>query len=196
MPTVLDSLQLLPRELIPRAVADFPQGSNGTDTLIHGLHYNLTALRYFNYTFYTNNTISNNSKCYLVSDKYKPIFLNNGTWINSTTCYVPIFGIRERGKLGIAFATLFTVCLLFTLVNLKKHGMQYLREDKRFRLVGRRWQWYWMVFVCACGLIGTISSVDVDRDFLQDMAIILQSFFFYLMYPGTLAAVWEAVRHW
>lgn len=53
-----------------------------------------------------------------------------------------------------------------------------------------------MIFVSACGLIGTISSVDVDRDYLQDIAIVLQSFFFYLMYPGTMAAVWEAVRHW
>jgi hypothetical protein len=183
-------------DLFPRGIAPFPEGSNATDTLINGLHYNLTALRHFNYTLYANNTISNNSKCYLAFDKYKPIFLSNGTWVNATTCYVPISGIGQRGKLGIAFATLFAVCLLFTLINLKKHGTQYLREDKRFKLVGRRWTWYWCIFVCTSGLIGTITSIDVDRDYLQDIAIILQSFFFYLMYPGTMAAVWEAVRHW
>ncbi|KIW02897.1 uncharacterized protein PV09_05946 [Verruconis gallopava] len=191
---------MMPKSPLPhlfaRDVEPFPEGANATDALINGVHYNLTALRHWNYTLYTNNTLSNNSNCYLVFDKYKPVFLSNGTWINGTTCYVPISAIKERGKLGIAFATLFSVCLLFVLVNLKKHGTQYLREDKRFRLVGRRWQWYWMIFVCACGLIGTISSVDVDRDYLPDIAIILQSFFFCLMYSGTMAAVWEAVRHW
>lgn len=192
---VIDQILDIP-QLLPRAVAQFPQGSNASSTIINGVNYNLTALRYWNYTLYTNNTISNNSKCYLAFDKYRPVFLDNGTWVNGTTCYVPINGIQLRGKLGIAFATLFTVCLFFTLICLKKHGTQYVREDKRFRLVGRRWQWYWMIFVCACGLIGTISSVDVDRNYLQSIAIILQSFFFYLMYPGTVAVVWEATRHW
>jgi hypothetical protein len=36
----------------------------------------------------------------------------------------------------------------------------------------------------------------VDRDYLQQIAIVLQSFFFYLMIPGTLAMVWEGTRHW
>lgn len=122
--------------------------------------------------------------------------MSNGSWVNATTCYVPVFGIKERGKLGIAFSALFAVSIMFTLINLKKHGQQFLREDKRFRLIGRRWQWYWMLFVAACGLISTITSVDVDRDYLQDIAIVLQGFFFMLMLPGTMAMVWEAVRHW
>ena len=181
---------------LPRDLIAFPQGSNSTDTIINGVHFNSTALQHWNYTLYSNNTISNNSQCYLIFEQFKPIFLSNGSWVNATTCYVPIFGIHERGKLGIAFSAIFAVSIMFTLVNLKKHGQQFLREDKRFRLVGRRWQWYWMLFVAACGLISTITSVDVDRDYLQDIAIVLQGFFFMLMLPGTLAMVWEAVRHW
>lgn len=85
---------------------------------------------------------------------------------------------------------------MFTLVNLKKHGQQFLREDRRFRLTGRRWQWYWMLFTAICGVVSCITSVDVDRDYLQDLAIVLQSFFYILMFLGLLAIVWEATRHW
>jgi hypothetical protein len=53
-----------------------------------------------------------------------------------------------------------------------------------------------MVFVAACGMISTITGVDVDRYYLQELPIVLQSFFFLLMVPGTLAMVWEATRHW
>ena len=50
--------------------------------------------------------------------------------------------------------------------------------------------------MAACAIIGGVSAVDVDRDYLQSVAIILQTFFFYLMVPGILAVVWEGVRHW
>jgi hypothetical protein len=86
--------------------------------------------------------------------------------------------------------------IMFSLVNLRKHGRLFLREDKRFRVVGRRWQWYWMCFVAACAVISCLTGIDVDRYYLQDIPIILQGFFFSLMLPGTLAMVWEATRHW
>jgi hypothetical protein len=41
-----------------------------------------------------------------------------------------------------------------------------------------------------------VSAIDVDRDYLQSIALIIQNFFFYLMIPGILATVWEGVRHW
>ncbi|KAE9961929.1 hypothetical protein BLS_001117 [Venturia inaequalis] len=181
---------------MPRDLLAFPQGDNSTDTIINGLHFNTTTLKHWNYTLYSNNTISNNSKCYLVFDQWKPVILSNGSWVNATTCYVPIQGIAERGKLGIAFASIFAVSIMFTLVNLKKHGQQLLREDRRFRLTGRRWQWYWMLFTATCAIASCITSVDVDRDYLQDLAIVLQSFFYVLMFLGVLAVVWEATRHW
>jgi Protein of unknown function (DUF2434) len=180
-----------------RDLISFPtNGDNTTDTVINGVHFNLTALRYWNYTLYSNNTISNTSSCYIIFDQYQPSMLSNGTWINGTTCYVPIFGLKERGKLGVAFATIFAVGILPTLLNLRKHGTQHLREDKRFRIIGRRWQYYWMLFVAGCGIISTLTSLDVDRDYLQQIAIVLQSLFYFLMVPGALAMVWEATRHW
>ncbi|QDS71545.1 hypothetical protein FKW77_005454 [Venturia effusa] len=181
---------------MPRDLLAFPEGDNQTDTIINGLHFNTTTLKHWNYTLYSNNTLSNNSKCYLVFDQWKPTILNNGTWVNGTTCYVPIQGIAERGKLGIAFAALFAVSIMFTLINLKKHGQQFLREDRRFRLTGRRWQWYWMLVTAACAIVSCVTSVDVDRDYLQDLALVLQSFFYVLMFLGLLAIVWEATRHW
>ncbi|KAF2001073.1 hypothetical protein P154DRAFT_490878 [Amniculicola lignicola CBS 123094] len=179
------------RELLP-----FPDGANQSDTVLNGVHFNKTALEHFNYTIYSNNTVSNGSKCYLIFDNYKPHMFSNGSWVNATTCYIPYYGIHARGIGSVIFGTLFGVSIMFTLINLRKHGRLHLREDKRFRVVGRRWQWYWMLFVAACGMISTFTGVDVDRYYLQQIPIVLQSFFFVLMVPGTLAMVWEATRHW
>ncbi|KAL1636363.1 hypothetical protein SLS58_009856 [Diplodia intermedia] len=179
-----------------RELISFPDGNNATDTEINGVHFNLTALEQFNYTIYDNGTISNASRCYLIFSKYQPVMMSNGSWINGTSCYLPYYRIHARGGTGIGFACLFGASIMFTLINLRKHGRLFLREDKRFRVIGRRWQWYWMCFVAACGMISTIAGVDVDRYYLQSLPIILQSFFYTLMLPGTLAMVWEAVRHW
>ncbi|MCJ1387973.1 hypothetical protein MMC18_000816 [Xylographa bjoerkii] len=174
-----------------RAIADT------ASSIIHGNYYNLTTLNYYNYTYYeSNSTISNASACYLALPEFHPVVLPNGTWINGTSCYTPYYGIRQRGSLGIVFACLFAASITLSLANLGKHGRLFLQQEKRFRAIGRRWQWYWMCFVAACGIIGGASAVDVDRDYLQDLAIILQSFFFYLMIPGLLGVVWEGVRHW
>ena len=157
---------------------------------------NQTTLSYFNYSSYGNGTLSNGSSCFLIFDQYVPTVFPNGTFVNGTSCYFPYYPVEKRGSLGLAFATLFAISIMFTLVNLSKHGRLYLPQEKRFRAIGRRWQWYWMLFVAVCGVISGVSAVDVDRDYLQNIAIILQNFFFYLMMPGILACVWEGVRHW
>jgi len=179
-----------------RELLQFPSGANSTDVLINGVHFNRTALNFFNYTLYDNGTLSNGSSCYLTFDAYQPSMLWNGTFINGTSCYDPYYSISKRGSLGVAFACLFAASLMFTLINLRKHGRLFLPSEKRFRAIGRRWQWYWLTFVAACGIISGVTSVDVDRDYLQNLAIVLNTFFYYLMMPGLLAAVWEAVRHW
>lgn len=179
-----------------RELISYAPGVNGTDVLINNIHFNRTALDFYNYTLYSNHTLSNRTNCWLTFEATTPMMLSNGTFINGTSCYLPYNKIKARGGLGILSASLFGISIIFTLVNLRKHGRRYLPNEKRFRAVGRRWQWYWMLFVAACGMISGITGIDVDRDYLQSIAIILQSFFFYLMIPGILAAVWEAVRHW
>jgi hypothetical protein len=175
----------------------WPAGPNSTFTTISKSELNITTLEFFNYTLYSNNTLSNTSYCWLTfQDLDRFELVDNGTFYNVTSCWSPYNGIKQRGVLGIAFATLFTATIMFTLVNLNRHGSMYLPQVKRFRAIGRRWQWYWMLFVAACGLISCVSAVDVDRDYLQNIPIILQNFFFYLMLPGVLATVWEGVRHW
>ncbi|KAJ4348236.1 uncharacterized protein N0V89_009608 [Didymosphaeria variabile] len=173
-----------------------PDADNTSMTTINGVHFNIRALSTHHYSFYTNNTISNGSECYLVFDAFKPRMLDNGTWLHATTCYIPYYGISSRGATSIALGVLFGLSIMFTLMNLKKHGAQHLREDKRFRLVGRRWQWYWMLFVSASATISLFTGVDVDRYYLQQMPIMLQCFFFTLMVPAGLASVWEGTRHW
>jgi Protein of unknown function (DUF2434) len=180
-----------------RDLVAFPSnGDNNTDTVINGIHFNTTALTHWNYTLYSNNTLSNVSNCYLIFDNWKPIILANGTFINGTSCYSPILPLETRGRLGAIFAALFAISIMFTLINLKKHGQMFLRENKRFRIVGRRWQWYWMLFVGACGMISCITAIDVDRDYLQDLSLVLQSLFYFCMGQAGIGAVWEGVRHW
>lgn len=179
-----------------RDLIAFPPGDNTTETIINNVRFNVTALNLYNYTLYSNNTLSNGSNCWLAFDAFHPTMMTNGTFINGTSCYDPYFGISSRGGLGIMFACLFGISIMFTLINLRKHGRLFLPNEKRFRAVGRRWQWYWMLFVAACGMISGITGIDVDRDYILSLPIVLQSFFNYLMIPGILATVWEAVRHW
>jgi hypothetical protein len=179
-----------------RDLIQLPDGDNATDTLINGVHFNRTALTHWNYTLYSNGTLSNGSNCWLTFNEYKPSLLFNGTFLNATSCYSPIEPIRGRGIFGIVFGTLFGLSIIFTLKNLRKHGRLYLADQKRWSAIGRRWPWYWMLFVATCGTISAINGVDVDRDYLQSTSIVLQSFFYYLMLPGFLACVWESIRHW
>jgi hypothetical protein len=180
-----------------RKLLQFPDGDNSTDVFISGIHLNRTTLNYWNYTLYSNNTISNGTNCWLMFAPYQPAqMLSNGTFVNATSCYSPIDPMGVRSYAGIAFACLFAASIVLTMVNLRKHGRLFLPSEKRFRAVGRRWQWYWMIFVSACGLISTITGIDVDRDYVPTLPIILQTFFYFLMLPSTVAAVWESVRHW
>jgi hypothetical protein len=180
-----------------RDLLAFPaNGDNSSDTIINGIHFNKTALEYWNYTLYSNSTLSNVSNCFLIFADYQPILYSNGTFINGTSCYLPILPLRTRGRLGSAFGVLFGFSIMFTLINLRKHGQKFVTEHKRFRLVGRRWQWYWMSVVGACGMISGITGIDVDRDYLQDLAIILENIFFLCMGQATMASIWEGVRHW
>ena len=80
--------------------------NNATDTVINGIHFNRTALDFFNYTLYSNGTLSNWTNCWLTFDIYRPHMLPNGTFLNATSCYSPIKGISQRGGVGIAFASL------------------------------------------------------------------------------------------
>lgn len=182
---------LINRDLIP-----FPPGSNASDTFIEGVHYNLTTLNHWNYTYYSNGTFSNGSLCFILFKPYTPHLLQNGTFLNSTSCYSPIKLMGTRSKIGLAMGILFLISIMFTIINLRKHGRTSLLPRKRFRAVSRRWQWYWMLIIGACGGISGISSVDVDRYFLPELPFALTNFFWFLMLPATMAAVWESVRHW
>jgi hypothetical protein len=180
-----------------RDVLAFPSGDNSSDTIISSKHFNLTTLVHWNYTYYSNQTISNGSNCFLFFEPYTPPqLLQNGTFLNTTTCYSPIKPIRARAAIGLVYTGLFSIGIIFTFVNLRKHGKLLLPASKRFVAIGRRWQWYWMLAVGALALVSTITGVDVDRYYLPELPIVLSCFFWFLMLPATMAVVWESVRHW
>jgi hypothetical protein len=180
-----------------RELLAFPPGSNSSFTEIEpGIEFNETTLKHWNYTLYSNRTLSNGSNCYLLFEPYTPVLLSNGTFLNSTTCYSAIDPMGVRSKVGLAFVCLFAMSIMFTFINLRKHGRLFLPTEKRFRAVGRRWQWYWMLFVAACAIISGVADVDVDRYYLPELPIVLNVFFWFLMLPATMAIVWESVRHW
>ncbi|KAI1653410.1 hypothetical protein F4813DRAFT_374602 [Daldinia decipiens] len=176
----------------------FPKGDNTTDTVFHNIHFNASTLNYWNYTYYPiNGTLSNGSWCMLMNPPYTPKgILTNGTFINSTWCYLATDPIGDRARAGIGFAVAFALCLIFILVNLKKHGELHLPAEKRFYPIGRRWQWYWSIFVCAAALVGLFTGIDVDRYHVVELPIVLNVFFWYLMQIGIMAVVWEGIRHW
>ncbi|KAJ3557155.1 hypothetical protein NPX13_g9987 [Xylaria arbuscula] len=176
----------------------WPDGDNATDTVIWGVHYNLTTLKHFNYTLYPGNwTLSNWSRCYLVDQPYTPpLLLDNGTFVNNTWCYLATQPSGVRAHAGIGVAVAYGLCIVFVLVNLARHGKLHLPAEKRFYAIGRRWQWYWALWVCTAALIGLFTGIDVDRYRVLELPIVLNVFFWFLMNMGSLALVWEAVRHW
>ncbi|KAI6374780.1 hypothetical protein MCOR25_003043 [Pyricularia grisea] len=178
---------------------DFPPGDNATDTIINGVHFNLTTLRNWNYQYYSNQTVSNGTWdwCMIMAEPWTPTrILANGTFMNSTWCYTPTHHIGPRAGVGMAFAAIFGIGIVLSLVNLDRHGRLHLPVEKRFYPVGRRWQWYFSIIACALALAGLISNVDVDRFFLPELPIVLVSFFWYLIQMAAIAIVWESVRHW
>jgi hypothetical protein len=180
-----------------RDLLAFPGGDNTTDTLIGGVHFNKTTLEYWNYTLYSNNTLSNGSWCLLVFEPYSPTLLfPNGTFLNATWCFTPLRPMGPRATTGVGFAVAFCLVLLLVLANLRKHGRLYLPAETRFRPIGRRWQWYWAIITCAAALISLFTNVDVDRYWVMELPIVLTVFFWFLMQLATMAMVWEAVRHW
>ncbi|KYK62050.1 hypothetical protein DCS_03195 [Drechmeria coniospora] len=180
-----------------RELLAFPGGDNETDTVVGGVHFNLTTLQHWNYTLWGNRTLSNETECWLVFSPYEPrLVRDNGSFVNATSCYNAVRSIGTRGYTGIGFAALYGLGLVLTLTALTKHGALYLPKERRFYPIGRRWQWYWACFVCGCALISLFTNIDVDRYYLQDLPIIINVFFWFLVCQGTLALTWEAVRHW
>lgn len=180
-----------------RDILAFPGGDNSTDTVIGDIHFNLTTLDSWNYTLYSNGTLSNGSWCLLTFQPYTPtLVLQNGTFLNATWCWSPVDPIGQRGFIGIGFAVAYTLALGLSLLALNKLGKLTLPVTKRFFPIGRRWQWYWALFACATALVSLFTVIDVDRYYLPELPIILTSFFWYLMQLGTMALFWEAVRHW
>lgn len=182
-----------------RQAVQFPPGDpgNDTDTIIAGYHFNTSTLDFFNYTLYENNTLSNRSRCYLAFEPYQPIYLfTNGTFMNTTTCYSAINPIGERGYAAIGLAVAFGLGLIFSMTALTKHGPLHIPADRRFYPVGRRWQYYWALFTCGFALISLFTHIDIDRYYIQELPIVLSSATWFIMCQGTMALVWEAVRHW
>ncbi|KAK1994753.1 hypothetical protein LX36DRAFT_192020 [Colletotrichum falcatum] len=180
-----------------RALLGFPPGANASDTLLAGVHFNRTVLTFWNYTLYTNGTLSNGSNCYVVEPPYTPVgLLPNGSFVNSTWCYDPINPIGPRAAVGLAFGVVYGLALMLVLAGLAKHGPSHLPTSKRFYPVGRRWQWYYAVLVCVAAFISLFTNIDVDRFYVVGLPIVINSFFWYLLQQFTMALVWEAVRHW
>lgn len=180
-------------------VVPWPAGDNATDTLIDGSHFNLSTLEHWNYTLYANNTLSNGTWgwCMLFFQPYTPVYVfPNGSFTNQTSCYSPVNNIGKRGYISIALAVLYGLALVFTMINLSKHGRMYLPVEKRFRPVGRRWQYYWAILMCVTGFVSLMVNIDVDRYYISQIPIIITGFFWMLLNLCTMACVWEAVRHW
>ncbi|KAK2012511.1 hypothetical protein LZ32DRAFT_305827 [Colletotrichum eremochloae] len=180
-----------------RALLGFPPGANASDTVLAGVHFNRTVLTFWNYTLYTNGTLSNGSNCYVVETPYTPVaLLPNGSFVNSTWCYDPINPIGPRAAAGVAFGVVYALALMLVLACLAKHGKSHLPASRRFYPVGRRWQWYYAILVCVAAFISLFTNIDVDRFYVIGLPIIINSFFWYLLQQFTMALVWEAVRHW
>ncbi|KAK9452765.1 hypothetical protein V1511DRAFT_506921 [Dipodascopsis uninucleata] len=158
--------------------------------------YDPEVLLDWGYRLYDNGTLSNSTQCYLSFGNFQPIIEVNGTVVNGTSCDYPYYHMKSRGAIGITLAVLAMASLPVSLYHLRKHGMRHGHEHKQFRVVGRRWQWYWLLVLQAlCAVVGYF-SIDIDRDYLQGTSLTIYGAVLSAMLPIALAAVWEKTRHW
>lgn len=184
------------RHVLITHTMSFPPGDNCSDALISGTHYNLTTLRHWNYTYYVaNKTISNSSTCFLLFPPYMPHLLQNGTFLNSTSCYSPILPLGVRSKIGIGFSSLFLLSLILTLVNFKSHDPSFHLPTKKLHSA-RRWQCFWLLLTNTCALIAGLVGVDVDRYYLPELPLVLYNVFWFLAVIATMASVAESAWLW
>ncbi|KAK7208314.1 hypothetical protein BZA70DRAFT_265604 [Myxozyma melibiosi] len=160
--------------------------------------YNQTVLDLFDYVIYPGNgTVSNVSNCYLSFGSYHPEIYADGTVENNVSCDSPYYGIASRGGIGIAFGALSILMLPFSMNNLHRLGKMHVkREHKRFRLISRRWQWYWVFVIHALSAVAGFLSIDIDRDYIQGTSLTSYGAVFTSIFPCCLGAVWEMTRHW
>lgn len=158
--------------------------------------YNQSTLDFFNYTIFSNGTVSNGSNCYLSFGQFHPILYSNGSWDNQTSCDYPVYSIKARGGVGMAWAVLLVVLIPLTLFNLRKHGRLYLEESRQFRRISRKGQWYWLFVLQALGAISGFFSIDIDRDYIQGSSLTSYGAIYSATLPVSLAVVWELTRHW
>lgn len=183
--------------LSTRDLMAFPLGDNSSDTLIADTHFNVTTLEFWNYTLYSNNTLSNGSNCYLAFEPYVPILrFENGTFFNSTSCFSVILPMKGRAITGLIFFLLFAASIGATTANLHKHAHIHSVPRTRHHRLERRSQWYLMFVVAGLAMLSNFAAIDVDRYYLTEWPIILTSISWYLLLPFYMALMWETVRHW
>ncbi|KAK9241241.1 hypothetical protein V1525DRAFT_392538 [Lipomyces kononenkoae] len=159
--------------------------------------YNNTVLQEYGYQLYGNGTLSNATDCFLSFGQFIPFIGENGTVYNGTACDYPYYSIKARGAVGVVFSVLSIMLLPVSMYNLRKHGTRHSKhEHKRFRLVGRRWQWYWLFVVHVLAAVAGFLSLDIDRDYIQGTSLTTYGAVYSVILAVCLASVWEMTRHW
>ncbi|CAN6668554.1 hypothetical protein TRVA0_040S01156 [Trichomonascus vanleenenianus] len=159
-------------------------------------NFNQSTLDHWGYTVYSNGTLSNGTDCYLTFNEFVPILYPNGTVYNGTDCDTPYYPVKARGGLGVAWAVIMILTLVLTLFNLRKHGQAFTEEKKRFKRLGRKWQWYWLIVLQAVSALAGFFSIDLDRDYIQGSSLTAYGALYCATLPIALAACWELTRHW
>lgn len=115
-----------------REIEPYQPGTDATDVIINEVHMNRTALTHYNYTLYSNGTLSNGTNCYLTFQNYQPYLVpTNGSFVNGTSCYAPIHPVGRHAAAGMTFAIFFVLSIIVSMANLHNHGTCYLSVDKR-----------------------------------------------------------------
>lgn len=169
---------------------------NFSDDLVRETHWNLSMLNQMNYTLYSNHTLSNESRCFLIFESKIPELLPNGTFIDGISCYSPLRPIRARAKIGLIFACFFAFSIIYTIVNLRKLAKRSPSSHQKSDVHGARFQWYWALIAASCAVTSSIADIDVDRYYLPELPLILSSIFWHLTVLASICIIWETIRHW
>lgn len=141
----------------------------------------------YNYSVYSNGTISNFTNCYLINDEHTPIIESDGMIYNGQSCDSPVKSLASHGAVGIV-----TACFCFFLIPLLLVNIAKYWKGKP-PLLKRRMEFIWITLLILALAVGGFAYIDVDRNLVQGAAMKIFSFTFQTALPISIAILWHVI---
>ncbi|EEB08580.1 fungal protein [Schizosaccharomyces japonicus yFS275] len=147
--------------------------------------------RFFDYQWYANDTLSNDTYCCVYNDEYVPTIDDDGTLVG-VHCDSPILPIGPHGRTGVLISVICFVLVAFILPNMIKHGWACPHNPCTARC-RRRAEWIFLTFMLFLLAFAGLDWIEIDRAILPGNYVALLGFLFQAGTCACLASLWHFV---